>query len=182
MNKCWATGPQELKPLPGVDCLEVKVMATERPEWISEDDGGAYLLRAMKIAFSAHAGQTDKAGNPYFSHCKRVAIALKDEDQRIVAYLHDVVEKGSGWTFERLSDEGFNPSIVAAVDALTRREDESEHDFVVRAARDELARPVKVADLKDNLKQALNAGLDKSKYEEGLKIIAELYASSNGKQ
>ena len=40
---------------------------------------------------------------------------------------------------------------------------------------DELPRPVKVADLKDNLKQARNAGLDQSKYKEGLKIIEELY-------
>ena len=64
---------------------------------------------------------------------------------------------------------------MAAINALTRRENESEDEFVVRAVSDELARPVKVADLKDNLKQARNVGLDQSKYKEGLKIIEELY-------
>ncbi|WP_051420114.1 HD domain-containing protein [Rhizobium sp. IBUN] len=153
-------------------------MAAERSDFMSEGDGGLDLLRAMKIAFSAHAGQTDKEGNPYFSHCKRVAAAVKEDDQRIVAYLHDVVEKGPGWTFERLSNEGFNPSVLAAVQALTRREDESDSEFVARSADDELARPVKVADLKDNLKQARNAGLDQSKYEKGLEIIEELYGAT----
>ncbi|NMN74325.1 MULTISPECIES: HD domain-containing protein [unclassified Rhizobium] len=150
-------------------------MASEHLGLMSEGDDGLDVLRAIKIAFSAHAGQTDKKGNPYFSHCKRVASAVEGDDQRIVAYLHDVVEKGRGWTFERLSDEGFNPSVVAAINALTRRENESEDEFVVRAVSDELARPVKVADLKDNLKQARNVGLDQSKYKEGLKIIEELY-------
>jgi len=80
--------------LPGVDFLEVRVMASQRPDFMSEGDDGFDLLRAMKIAFSAHAGQTDKEGNPYFSHCKRVASAVEGNDQRIVAYLHDIVEKG----------------------------------------------------------------------------------------
>ncbi|MEK1872201.1 MAG: hypothetical protein AAAC50_07235 [Rhizobium altiplani] len=64
-----------------------------------------------------------------FSHCKRVARVVEGDDQRIVAYLHHFVEKGRGWTFERLSDEGFNPSGVAAVKALTRRENEGEVEF-----------------------------------------------------
>jgi hypothetical protein len=71
----------------------------------------------------------------------------------------------------RLSDleaEGFSAEIVSAVDALTKREDENEGDFVRRAASNRLARPVKEADLRDNLDQAEASGLDPAKYVEGL--------------
>ncbi|TIP02494.1 MAG: metal-dependent phosphohydrolase, partial [Mesorhizobium sp.] len=50
----------------------------------------------------------------------------------------------------------------------------SEHDFVCRAASNELALPVKQADLKDNLWQAHQAGIDPEKYENGLRLLDEL--------
>ncbi|QFY63153.1 HD domain-containing protein (plasmid) [Rhizobium grahamii] len=147
-------------------------------EFINEHDhrSSTDLFRAAKIAFAAHAGQTDKAGEPYFAHCKRVADALTENDQRIVAFLHDVVEKGSGWSLDRLEHEGFSSAIVAAVDALTMRPGEDDDDFVVRAATNRLARPVKVADLEDNLEQAERAVEDPSKFQRGLKIVAKIRA------
>ncbi|RWG54930.1 MAG: metal-dependent phosphohydrolase, partial [Mesorhizobium sp.] len=47
-------------------------------------------------------------------------------------------------------------------------------DFVCRAASNELALPVKQADLKDNLWQAHQAGIDPEKYENGLRLLDEL--------
>ncbi|WP_202902581.1 HD domain-containing protein [Rhizobium mesoamericanum] len=138
-----------------------------------DDQPAADLLQAAKIAARAHAEQTDKAGGPYFLHCKRVADAVEDGDERVVAYLHDVVEKGPGWTLDRLREEGFSSTITEAVDALTRRPDESDDEFVMRALSNPLARPVKVADLRDNLAQAKSIGSDTSKYEKGLKIVAQ---------
>ncbi|MBW9118361.1 hypothetical protein JNB88_32690 [Rhizobium cauense] len=132
------------------------------------------LLHAIKLAFHVHSGQSDKTGETFFSHCKRVADTVYGDDQRTVAYLHDVVEKGENWTLERLLQEGFHPVIVDAVDALTHRSGESDEAFVKRAAANGIARPVKVADLQDNLQQALAAGLDASKYESGLSIIESL--------
>lgn len=129
------------------------------------------LDRAIEIALEAHTGQTDKTGEPYYFHCNRVAAAVTTIDEKIVAYLHDVVEKG-GWSIERLKAEGFSEPIVSAVDALTKREGESEEAFVRRAASDRLARPVKEADLNDNLKQAEAAGIDATKYVEGLNTLS----------
>ena len=129
------------------------------------------LDRAIEIALEAHAGQTDKTGEPYYLHCNRVAAAVSTIDEKIVAYLHDVVEKG-GWSIERLKAEGFSDPIVSAVDALTKREGESDEAFVRRAASDRLARPVKEADLNDNLKQAQAAGIDAAKYVEGLNTLS----------
>ncbi|MGO8484841.1 hypothetical protein AB9F39_37245, partial [Rhizobium leguminosarum] len=57
------------------------------------------------------------------------------------------VEKGNGWTLDRLREEGFPPAIISAVNALKRRLDEPDDDFVRRAASNQLALPVKRADL-----------------------------------
>ena len=129
------------------------------------------LDRAIEIALDAHAGQSDKAGEPYFLHCNRVAAVVSNIDEKIVAYLHDVVEKGPHWSLDRLRAEGFSDAVVSAVDALTRRDNEDDEAFVLRAASNGLARPVKKADLKDNLEQAQANGLDTTKYANGLKIL-----------
>lgn len=63
---------------------------------------------------------------------------------------HDVCEDCPGWTFERLRGEGFTPHIIAALDAVTKRDGESYEEFVQRAAADPIGRRVKLADLRDN--------------------------------
>ena len=132
------------------------------------------LHKAAKLAEQAHRGQTDKTGRPYIEHVRRVADAVETLDEKTVAYLHDVVEKGEGWTLDRLEAAGFGFPVVAAVDALTRRLDEGERRFISRAAANPLARPVKVADLKDNLWQAHQAGIEPGRYETGLRLLDEL--------
>ncbi|OWV91791.1 metal-dependent phosphohydrolase [Rhizobium sp. N122] len=133
-----------------------------------------HLDHAIQIALEAHEGQADKTDRPYFEHCQRVALLVSGDEIRTVAYLHDVVEKASGWTLDRLREEGFPPAIVAAVDALTRRPDEMEDDFVKRAASNPLALPVKQADLEDNLRQAEQAGKKTEKYQRGLDLLHDL--------
>ena len=109
------------------------------------------LARAIAIAEQAHAGQKDKAGQPYIGHPMRVMESVGTDDERIVAVLHDVVED-SDWTLEMLLKEGFTPAIVDAVEALTKRPAEDyEKEFIPRTGRNPLARRVKLADLADNL-------------------------------
>ncbi|TCU07011.1 HD domain-containing protein [Rhizobium sullae] len=132
-----------------------------------------HLDHAVQIAVEAHAGQTDKTGAPYFEHCRRVALAVIGDEEKIVAYLHDVAEKGTGWTVDRLKEEGFPPAVVSAVDALTRRQNEDDEPFIRRAISNDIARRVKRADLEDNLSQAQQIGADTSKYDRGLTIISE---------
>ncbi|MER9563657.1 HD domain-containing protein [Mesorhizobium sp. M0571] len=134
------------------------------------------LYRAAKIAEQAHAGQADKTGRPYIEHCRRVVDAVETLDQKAIAYLHDVLEKGDGWNRDRLEAAGFGPSIVSAVDALTRRPNEHDAAFVRRAAANPLALPVKRADLADNLWQARQIGASTAKYEGGLRILDEEFA------
>ncbi len=129
------------------------------------------LQRAIDIADAAHRGQVDKTGEPYIEHCRRVADAVASRDEKIVAYLHDTLEKGHGWSVERLDEAGFSKHVITAVDALTRRSGEKEEAFVRRAASNKLARPVKLADLKDNLRQAREVGAPVGRYEESLKLL-----------
>lgn len=131
------------------------------------------LGRAVEIAEAAHRGQIEKSGAPYIEHCHRVAQAVETRDEKIVAYLHDTLEKGHGWSPERLLEAGFSRSVVSAVEALTRRAGETERAFVQRAVSNRLARPVKVADLRDNLQQARETGASTERYEEGLRILED---------
>jgi (p)ppGpp synthase/HD superfamily hydrolase len=108
------------------------------------------LERAIGIAAQAHAGQLDKAGQPYILHPLRVMFRVSSPSERIAAMLHDVVED-SGVTFEQLIEWGFSEEIVSAVDALTKRQGESRIEAAIRAAANPIARVVKLADNAENL-------------------------------
>jgi (p)ppGpp synthase/HD superfamily hydrolase len=108
------------------------------------------LEHAIAIAAEGHAGQTDKAGEPYILHVLRVMLGVPRGDAQIVAALHDVVEDCPGWTFERLRSDGFSETVLTALDGVTHREGESYDDFVRRAMANPLSRQVKLSDLRDN--------------------------------
>ncbi|CDN57007.1 Metal dependent phosphohydrolase, HD region (plasmid) [Neorhizobium galegae bv. officinalis bv. officinalis str. HAMBI 1141] len=133
--------------------------------------------KAIVIATEAHEGQSSKTGGPFIDHVRRVAENVAGEDEKQVAWLHDVVEKGPGWTFERLREEGFSKAVVDAVDAMSKRDGEEYFAFVRRSIENPLARPVKRADLTDNLAQMRQMGGDGSKFAEGLRILNERYPS-----
>ncbi|WP_206453455.1 hypothetical protein [Aurantimonas marina] len=137
----------------------------------------ASIERALQIATAAHAGQTEKAGDAFITHPRRVADAVEGTDARIVALLHDVVEKNPDWPLSRLRDEGFPDAVIEAVDAMTRREGEDYIDFAGRALANPLARPVKIADLRDNLERGRAGGYDAhrlEKYREVLRLAGEV--------
>lgn len=95
-----------------------------------------------------HQEQTDKAGQPYIGHLRRVAERMQTSDQRIVAWLHDILE--DTYTDSAQIHEAFGPEIGAAVDAITRRPAERYSDYIRRVGENPLARAVKIADLIDN--------------------------------
>jgi (p)ppGpp synthase/HD superfamily hydrolase len=140
----------------------------------------AHVRRARVIAEAAHAGQVDKAGAPYFSHPARVAASLADPAARCVAYLHDVVEDCPGWTLARLAAEGMPPEVIAAVDALTKREGEDGEAYLARVLADPLAVRVKIADLRDNMdlsRIAQPSGKDYARLEKYKRMLPRLQAA-----
>ena len=81
------------------------------------------LERAIIIATNAHAGQVDKAGEPYILHPLRIMASMWTDTERVVALLHDVVEDCEGWDVARVVEE-FGADVGAAVGALTKQEGE----------------------------------------------------------
>lgn len=108
------------------------------------------IEKALGIALEAHRGQIDKYGQPYVLHPLRLMHRFRDPELQTIAVLHDVVED-SDCTLDQLKTEGFGERIVQAVDALTRRDEESYVSLIDRAADNPLARQVKLADLEDNM-------------------------------
>lgn len=108
------------------------------------------LERAIAIAAAAHAGQVDKAGQPYILHPIRVMLRVTHPEERIAAVLHDVVED-TDVTLEQLRDEGFAEGVLQAVEALTKRPGETRLEAAARAAHNPIALRVKLADNAENM-------------------------------
>jgi (p)ppGpp synthase/HD superfamily hydrolase len=109
------------------------------------------LNRAIEIAIEAHSGQLDtNNGRPYIEHPFRVMNAGYTLQEKIVGIMHDIIED-TEWTLEQLIKEGFSPSIVDAVDAMTRRDNESYDEYILRLQKNPIAVRVKINDLSDNM-------------------------------
>lgn len=108
------------------------------------------LERAIKLAVEAHAGRTDKAGQPYILHPLRVMLALPQDDEavRCAGVLHDVVED-TGTDLAAIARET-NGDVARIVRTLTRRADETYTQYI-RNISYQRARLVKIADIEDNL-------------------------------
>lgn len=111
-----------------------------------------FVREAERIATAAHMGQTDKAGQPYIDHPRRVAQRVAHVDGRAgavaVAWLHDVVED-TEVSLHHLRTAGFSDEVISAVDAITRRPGEGD-DYYRRVAINDLASVAKQADIWDN--------------------------------
>jgi (p)ppGpp synthase/HD superfamily hydrolase len=109
----------------------------------------ATIDKALQIASKAHEGQKEKNGLPYIFHALRVMDSVEDEQAKMVAILHDVIEDTSV-TEEDLRRNGFDESVITAVLCVTHRKDEPYAEYVIRCQANEIARRVKLADLEDN--------------------------------
>ncbi|MBF0193262.1 MAG: GTP pyrophosphokinase [Magnetococcales bacterium] len=108
------------------------------------------LEKAIALAVAGHAGQVDKADQPYILHPLRIMMRMRDETARIVAVLHDLVED-TDTTFEDLRKAGFSQRVLDALDHLTHREGEDYQSYILRIKGNSLARYVKLRDLEDNM-------------------------------
>ena len=105
-------------------------------------------IQAMKVAYAAHEGQTDRSGVPYIFHPIHLAEQMDDELSCTVALLHDVVED-TGTTLEMLQKE-FPPEVVEAVRLLTHDPSVDYFDYVRKLKDNPIAKKVKLADLAHN--------------------------------
>lgn len=138
------------------------------------------LEKAILHATMAHEGQADKGGLPYILHPLAVMLSLPatDVDARIVAVLHDVVEDTST-TLANLA-QWLPTYLVDAVDAMSKRQGETNRTYWARCKANPIAARVKVADMAHNSSPGRLACLSYAeqeyltkKYEEALAFFME---------
>ena len=105
--------------------------------------------KALKLCFEAHKNQLDKSGMPYVFHPFHLAEQMDTEEATVVALLHDVVED-TDYTLEDLKNMGFSEAVISAIALLTHEEGAEYMDYVKKIKNNEIARKVKLADLKHN--------------------------------
>ncbi|HEU5582068.1 TPA: GTP pyrophosphokinase [Streptococcus pneumoniae] len=113
------------------------------------DTSQSQAIKAHNIAKMAHFGQVDRAGVDYIKHPEAVASFVVTDEEKAVAYLHDVIEDTS-LTLLDLKKEGFSKNIIEAVDILTKKKGQDYQSYLNLVKTNELARVVKLADLRHN--------------------------------
>lgn len=107
------------------------------------------MTEAFEISLSAHRGQRDKGGEAYVAHPVRVMKQVENHKTKIVALLHDVIEDSQYQAKDLHCD--FSDDVVSAVECLTKNSDQSYPEYIEKISENEIARKVKIADLRDNL-------------------------------
>ena len=108
------------------------------------------LEEAIILATKSHLGQRQRNGEPYILHPLRVMMAVSDENEKIAAILHDVVED-SDITLDDLIPAGFSPEVIELVRLLTHENGKSYEAYIERLRPNPSARRIKIADLQDNM-------------------------------
>lgn len=86
------------------------------------------LIKAINIALIAHSGQKDKGNNPYILHPLAVMNRVEGMKEKTIAVLHDIIE-----------------------DTYITENDLRNIHYIKRVKKNELARKIKLADLKENM-------------------------------
>lgn len=130
------------------------------------------LGKAIALTAEMFKNRTDKGGHPYILHCLRVMDGVgkdADEDLKIIAILHDVVEdifeNNIEVGFRELSLVGFSERVITALRLLTHDRKVPYDEYIKQLSFNEDARRVKLADLRDNSDITRLKGLRKKDFE-----------------
>lgn len=136
------------------------------------------LAETILFVIDANKGLYDKVGKPKVLHSLEVMNQLKydTEGAQMVGLLHDIVED-TKVTEDVLRFNGYEPYIIDAVHALTRKINEPYFEYIQRVKDNHLAARVKIADAGHNLGRCQDKmdefGSLAKKYEKVLKELAE---------
>ena len=112
---------------------------------------GEMLGRMLLLATNAHAGQYDKAGQPYILHPLKVMHYLKTEDEELqcIAIGHDVIED-TKTTYQDLREAGMSERVIAGIAALTKLPGQTLDEYKAGVFANTDAMRVKACDLRHN--------------------------------
>ena len=134
--------------------------------------------KALKLCFEAHKDQVDKSGLPYVFHPFHLADQMQDENTTIVALLHDVVED-TEYTLDDLRAMDFGDEVIEALSYMTHDPAVPYMEYVARIRENDIARRVKLADLRHNsditrLDTVDQKALDRvAKYAQAIRLLEE---------
>lgn len=122
-------------------------------------DSRSDIDKAIELASKAHAADYDLDGNPTILHPLAVGMMGRNDTERIVGFLHDVVED-TRYTFEDLENEGFTNVVIDTLRLLTHDKETPYMEYIERICKsgNETAINVKINDLKHNLARGKEGG------------------------
>lgn len=129
--------------------------------------------KAYGIAKKAHLGQIDKAGEDYIKHPEKVAGFVNSDEEKAVAYLHDVIED-TELTLEDLREYGFSEEVLEAVDVITKKKGQDYQTYLNFVKENKLARVVKLANLRHNSDLTRLPKITKKDLERNKKYISAI--------
>lgn len=119
---------------------------------VVSENGDTALTAAWRDVCRLHAGQTDLSGTPYAVHLAAVAGTVGERAKRVAMY-HDSVEDGKlteAELRERLSAEEADAVLLLTRDRSSDYGEYIAHVAAAGGVAGELAREVKLADLRHN--------------------------------
>lgn len=125
------------------------------------------LGKAIALTSEAFKDTKDKGGQPYILHCLRVMDNLHtdDEELKIIAVMHDIIEDCSEFTMATLYIEGFSNRVLSALQLLTHAKGVPYDDYIKAISFNADATKVKLADLRDNSDITRLKGLSKKDFD-----------------
>lgn len=129
-----------------------------------------WINLARQMAIAAHNGQFLKDGKtPYINYVFVITNAVENR-LKPIALLHDVV-KNSKMTVEKLTAEGFDQYVIAAIDVLTHRSADPDIIYWNKILTNPDAIVVKLQEISYKLNNSPSPN-DKLKYQRAIEIFA----------
>lgn len=143
------------------------------------------LERAIELALKYHKNQVDKGNKPYILHSLRVMCNFTQVKYQIVSILHDIIEY-TPCSFDELNF--LDDEIIDAIKLLTHKKGVSYSEYIKAIKENELAKGVKLAELRDNMDSKRREDVEKllnekgnEKFERKLRVYKNAYDFLKGK-
>lgn len=128
-------------------------------EWYEQQRQASLIDKAIALAVEAHSSDIDLDGNPTILHALSVGMAGESDNEKIVGFLHDVIED-TPYTFEDIAAVGFDQDTIEALHLLTHDKQIPYMEYIARIcdSGNKTAINVKLNDLNHNLKRGSEGG------------------------
>lgn len=122
-------------------------------------DSRSDIDKAIELASKAHAADYDLDGNPTILHPLAVGMMGRNDLERVVGFLHDVVED-TRYDFGDLEELGFSEAVIDTLRLLTHDKQTPYMEYIKRICEsgNEAAVNVKINDLKHNMARGRAGG------------------------